>query len=48
LAQVQGKLNNPEFVNKAPQSVIDKEKGKEAELLTTKKKLEDGMSRICS
>jgi len=48
LAQVQNKLNNEEFIKKAPQSVIDKEKGKEAELVATKKKLEDGMNRICS
>jgi valyl-tRNA synthetase len=46
LAQVQNKLNNEEFIKKAPQAVIEKEKGKEVELLATKKKLEEGIKRV--
>ena len=45
LSQVQNKLNNDEFVKKAPHAVIDKEKGKEVELMATRKKLEEGIKR---
>jgi valyl-tRNA synthetase len=32
LARVRGKLGNPDFLNKAPAEVVEKERGKEAEL----------------
>jgi valyl-tRNA synthetase len=48
LPRVKGKLNNPNFIDRAPQEVIDKEKAKLANLLTTLNNLEEQMEKIQS
>ncbi|MGZ8227203.1 MAG: class I tRNA ligase family protein, partial [Methylococcaceae bacterium] len=46
LPRIEGKLNNPAFVDKAPQEVIDKEKTKLAELRSMLDKLEQQQAKI--
>lgn len=46
LKRVSGKLSNENFVSKAPAAVIDKEKAKQAEMESTKSKLEKQKSEI--
>jgi valyl-tRNA synthetase len=46
LPRVEGKLNNPAFVDKAPQEVIDKEKAKMAELRSMLNNLEQQQLKI--
>ncbi|WP_094751592.1 valine--tRNA ligase [Psychromonas sp. CD1] len=46
LAKISGKLNNARFVSNAPQAVIDKERGKLAELQSTCEKLEQQINTI--
>lgn len=46
LAKISGKLSNERFVSNAPEAVINKERGKEAELQTTCSKLEEQIKTI--
>ncbi|MDP1970407.1 MAG: valine--tRNA ligase [Methylobacter sp.] len=46
LPRVEGKLNNPAFVDKAPHEVIDKEKAKLADLRSMLNKLEEQQRKI--
>jgi len=46
LPRVEGKLNNPTFVDKAPQDVIDKEKTKLADLQSMLKNLQQQQRKI--
>jgi valyl-tRNA synthetase len=46
LPRVEGKLNNPAFVNKAPPEVIDKEKAKLADLRSMLNNLEEQQHKI--
>ena len=46
LPRVEGKLNNPTFVDKAPQDVIDKEKAKLADLHSSLNNLEQQQRKI--
>ncbi|MDI1229689.1 MAG: valine--tRNA ligase [Methylobacter sp.] len=46
LPRVEGKLNNPAFVDKAPQEVIDKEKAKLADLRSILNNLEEQQRKI--
>jgi valyl-tRNA synthetase len=46
LPRIEGKLNNPAFVDKAPQEVIDKEKAKMAELRSMLNNLEQQQLKI--
>ncbi|MGZ8135745.1 MAG: valine--tRNA ligase [Methylococcaceae bacterium] len=46
LPRIEGKLNNPAFVDKAPREVIDKEKTKLAELRSMLDKLEQQQAKI--
>ncbi len=46
LPRIEGKLNNPKFVDKAPQEVVDKEKGKLADLRSTLESLELQLKKI--
>ncbi len=46
LPRIEGKLNNPKFIDKAPQAVIDKEKEKLATLYTSKIQLEEQLAKI--
>ncbi|MDP2100749.1 MAG: valine--tRNA ligase [Methylobacter sp.] len=48
LPRVEGKLNNPTFVDKAPQEVIDKEKAKLVDLQSMLKNLEQQQRKIQS
>jgi valyl-tRNA synthetase len=48
LPRIEGKLNNPAFVDKAPQEVIDKEKAKMAELRSMLNNLEQQQLKIQS
>ena len=45
-ARVEGKLNNPEFVDKAPAEVVDKEKARMADMQTTIARLEQRKEEI--
>jgi len=46
LARVEGKLGNPNFVNKAPSAVVDKERVKAADLRTRIAALEDQLEKL--
>ncbi|MGR9114838.1 MAG: valine--tRNA ligase [Gammaproteobacteria bacterium] len=46
LPRIEGKLNNPAFVDKAPPEVVDKEKQKLADLRSTLNNLEEQFARI--
>ncbi len=46
LPRIEGKLNNPAFVDKAPQEVIDKEKAKLADLRSMLNNLEEQQGKI--
>ncbi len=46
LPRIEGKLNNPKFIDKAPAEVITKEKEKLAALYSSKKNLEEQLSKI--
>jgi len=46
LGRVAGKLNNPKFVDKAPDDVIEKEKAKLADFESTSKKLSEQIEAI--
>jgi valyl-tRNA synthetase len=46
LPRIEGKLNNPKFINKAPAEVIEKEKEKLNRLTTNLKNLEEQRSKI--
>lgn len=46
LPRIEGKLNNPAFVDKAPQEVIDKEKAKLVELRSLLQNLEAQQGKI--
>jgi len=46
LPRVEGKLNNPTFVDKAPPEVIDKEKAKLADLRSMLNNLEEQQRKI--
>ena len=46
LARVAGKLNNPKFVDKAPQDVLAKEQAKLAEAQTASRKLSEQIAAI--
>lgn len=46
LPRIEGKLNNPEFIDKAPQTVIDKEKDKLASLHSSQKNLQEQLAKI--
>ena len=46
LPRVEGKLNNPKFIDKAPADVIDKEKQKLAALYSSLKNLEEQLVKI--
>jgi len=48
LPRIEGKLNNPSFVDKAPPDVIDKEKSKYADLQTMLNNLEQQQRKILS
>jgi len=48
LPRVEGKLNNPTFVDKAPQDIIDKEKAKLADLHSSLNNLEQQQRKIQS
>jgi valyl-tRNA synthetase len=46
LQRISGKLNNPNFTDKAPEAVVDKERGKLAEVESTIKKIEEQRSQL--
>jgi valyl-tRNA synthetase len=46
LQRVEGKLNNPKFVDKAPAEVVQKEKDKMADMQSALDKLEDQKGKI--
>lgn len=46
LVFVRGKLSNVAFLSKAPEEVVKKERGKEAELEKIKQRLEEGLQRL--
>ena len=46
LPRIEGKLNNPAFIDKAPVDVVDKEKQKLAELRSTLTNLEEQFNKI--
>ena len=46
LPRIEGKLNNPAFVDKAPPEVVDKEKQKLADLRSTLNNLEEQSAKI--
>jgi valyl-tRNA synthetase len=46
LPRVEGKLNNPQYIEKAPAAVIDKEKAKLATLHSSKQNLEEQLEKI--
>ncbi len=46
LPRIEGKLNNPKFIDKAPADVITKEKEKLAALYSSKQNLEEQLSKI--
>ncbi|NOU13869.1 MAG: hypothetical protein HOO92_07885, partial [Methylococcaceae bacterium] len=48
LPRIESKLNNPSFVDKAPPEVIDKERAKLTELLSSLKNLEQQQEKIRS
>ena len=47
-ARAESKINNPNFVEKAPQDVVQKEKDKLAELMAALEKLEQQKSRVAA
>jgi len=47
-ARVEGKLNNPKFVDKAPAEVVDKEKAKLADMTISVAKLEEQLVKLAS
>ena len=47
-ARVEGKLNNPKFVDKAPAEVVEKEKAKLADMTSTVAKLEEQLVKLAS
>ncbi|WP_237054779.1 valine--tRNA ligase [Microbulbifer sediminum] len=46
LQRVEGKLNNPKFVDKAPAAVVDKERGKLEEMQGARRRLEQQLEEI--
>ena len=44
--RISGKLNNPNFTDKAPEAVVEKEKGKLAEVESTLKKIEEQRQQL--
>jgi valyl-tRNA synthetase len=48
LGKISGKLNNPKFVDKAPEAVVEKERKKLNELQTSVNKLEEQLAKINS
>lgn len=46
LARVEGKLNNPKFVDKAPEAVVAKEKDKLAEMKGAHERLQQQLEEI--
>ncbi|CAH0990817.1 Valine--tRNA ligase [Sinobacterium norvegicum] len=48
LGKISGKLNNPKFVDKAPEAVVEKERKKLNELQTAVTKLEEQLAKINS
>jgi len=48
LGRISGKLNNPKFVDKAPESVVEKERKKLNELQSTVHKLQEQLAKIMS
>ena len=46
LPRIEGKLNNPTFIDKAPSNVIDKEKAKLADLVSNLHNLEQQQIKI--
>lgn len=46
LTFARGKLSNKAFLTKAPQEVVEKEKGKQAEMEKIRKRLEEGLRRL--
>ena len=48
LGRISGKLNNPKFVDKAPEAVVEKERKKLNELQSTVHKLEEQLAKIMS
>lgn len=44
LGRIEGKLANKDFIKKAPDEVIEKEKGKQKELMTQKERIEANLS----
>jgi len=47
-ARVEGKLNNPKFVDKAPVEVVDKEKAKLADMTSAVAKLEEQLVKLAA
>jgi len=46
VARIEGKLSNPQFVERAPEAVVEKERAKIAEIQTALKSFEDQLERI--
>ncbi|WP_223669657.1 valine--tRNA ligase [Kangiella shandongensis] len=46
LQRISGKLNNPNFTDKAPEAVVEKERGKLAEVESTIKKIEEQRTQL--
>jgi len=46
LESVEQKLNNPQFVNKAPDAVVDRERQKREDAMAELKRLEDNLSDL--
>ncbi|AOE50282.1 valine--tRNA ligase [Kangiella sediminilitoris] len=46
LQRISGKLNNPNFTDKAPEAVVEKERGKLAEVESTIKKIEEQRAQL--
>lgn len=46
VGRIKGKLSNPNFVERAPEAVVEKERGKIAEIQTALKSLEEQLTRI--
>ena len=46
VARIEGKLSNPNFVERAPEAVVEKERGKIAVIQTALKNFEDQLKRI--
>lgn len=46
LQRISGKLNNPNFTDKAPEAVVEKERGKLTEVESTIKKIEEQRSQL--